>query len=352
MRIAVWPADEQGCGHYRLIFPARALLAQGADVRIDRTGPVCEWSQDWSRLSRPPSTAHIVKVRPYDADVVVIQRPARQHWTEMIPHLQAQGIRVVVDVDDLFDSIPKGNRAWQDYQSGGRYPAVAHSWIDEACKVADVVTCTTPLLLKRYGYGHGIVIPNLVPESYLSIDSFHYRNTVGWSGIVGTHTGDLELTDGAVAQAIRGDWEFHTIGPVDGVQSALKLDVEPSATGYLAFESWAPAVAELDIGIVPLGPSLFNEAKSALKASEFAAVGVPVVMSPTPDNLRLHRLGVGLVAESRGQWNRLISKLIGSDDFRAEIAGRGREVMATQTYEAHAGRWLDAWQGQAQEMAA
>lgn len=281
---------------------------------------------------------------PVDADVVVMQRPARMHWAEIIPHLKAQGVRVVVDVDDLFDSIPKGNVAARDFKAGGRYPSVAFSWIDEACKLADAVTCTTPLLLKRYGHGHGVILPNLVPESYLSIEPpFKWRQLIGWSGIVGTHPDDLEVTAGAIQASMRSEWEFHTIGPVDGVQKALRLRDEPSSTGYLAFESWAPALAELDVGIVPLSSSLFNEAKSALKASEMAAVGVPVVMSPTPDNCRLNALGVGLVADSRSQWQRLVSKLMGSEEFRADVAGRGREVMKTQVYERHADRWLEAW---------
>lgn len=327
------------------MLPARALAAQGADVRIDTEGPTCEWSRPWAGHKLPPEWTHVVSVRPYDADVIVMQRPARGAWHEVIPHLKAQGIRVVVDVDDLFDKIPKANRAYHDYQAGGRYPAVEHSNIDRCCQLADLVTCTTPLLAKRYGYGHAKVLPNLVPESYLSIERpFKWRDLVGWSGIVGTHPGDLEETGGAVAQALAGtEWEFHTVGPPEGVRRALGLSSEPSSTGLLAFESWAPALAELDVGIVPLGPSLFNEAKSALKASEFAAVGVPVIMSPTPDNLRLHRLGVGLVAESRGQWARLVSKLIASEELRSDLAGSGREVMATQTYEAHADRWLHAW---------
>ena len=30
-------------------------------------------------------------------------------------------------------------------------------------------------------------------------------------------------------------------------------------------------------------------------------------------------------------------------DARAQVAGRGREVAAGETYEAHADRWWDAW---------
>jgi hypothetical protein len=326
---------------YRQLFPARALMAEGADVAIDRTGPVVEWSQNWSRLEQPPASCRIVKVRPYPADVVVMQRPARMHWSEMIPHLQSQGIRVVVDVDDLFDAIPKTNiAAYQGYQRG----AVHFDYVDRACKLADVVTATTPALIRRYGYGHGVVLPNLVPESYLSIEAWGKRyRTVGWPGVTETHPGDLEVTAGAIPQALAGTkWGFHCIGTGNGVAKALGLR-EVTSTGMVDFDQYAMAVAELEIGIVPLQASKFNEAKSALKASEMAALGVPVVMSPTPDNLRLHKLGVGMVAESRSQWQRCVSKLIRDLSFREDLAGRGREVMTTQTFERQSSRWAEAW---------
>jgi hypothetical protein len=140
-------------------------------------------------------------------------------------------------------------------------------------------------------------------------------------------------------------WRFHVVGSAEGVACRLGLDEAPTETGKLAFGYWALRVAQLEVGIVPLADSVFNRSKSALKASEMAAVGVPVVMSPTPDNRRLHALGVGLVAASRNQWRRHLSSLLSSPERRAELAGRGREVMATQTYEAHCGRWLEAWTG-------
>lgn len=344
MKVAVFPADEMGCGHSRLIFPANALIAQGHDVVIDRVGPTIEWSENWSGRRMPPASCHVVKCRPYEAaDVVVMQRAVRQHFVELIPHLQKQGIRVVVDVDDLLDSIDKRNIAWKDHQAGGRFAAVAHSWLDEACKRADLVSVTTPALLKRYGFGHGIVLPNLVPESYLSVFGLKRPETIGWSGFVATHPGDLQATQGAVSSSMAGEWSFHVIGSPDAVRRDLGLRCEPTSTGKVEFIDYAAALAEIEIGIVPLGPGAFNEAKSALKASEMAAVGVPVVMSPTPDNLRLNRLGIGLIAESRGQWKRHLTRLVGSVDARYEMAEQGREIMSQNTYEIHAERWLEAW---------
>ena len=86
-------------------------------------------------------------------------------------------------------------------------------WIREAAKRADVVTVTTPSLLKRYGFGHGVVIPNFGAESYLTVVPEVRRQAVGWGGSVGTHPGDLDVTKGAISQALSGtEWGFHVIG--------------------------------------------------------------------------------------------------------------------------------------------
>jgi hypothetical protein len=106
---------------------------------------------------------------------------------------------------------------------------------------------------------------------------------------------------------------------------------------------YAAELARSAIGIVPLADSVFNESKSALKMSEFAAVGVPVVASPSPDNRRVHDLGVGLLAGDRKQWRQQVRRLIDSPDCRSQLAVRGREAIASQTYERQADRWWSAW---------
>ncbi|HEX3539643.1 MAG TPA: glycosyltransferase [Acidimicrobiales bacterium] len=344
MKVVVWPADLQGCGHYRLILPAQALQQQGADVHIDTVGPVVNWDRKWpgadDGLPPGPDVQYVSLAQPVEADVVVIQRPGRRWWADMIPDLHKQGVRVVVDVDDLFDGLSKSHVGHGSY----RQTHVHHEWIDRACQQADLVTATTAPLISRYGHGHGILLPNLVPAAYLAMSVPERPNTIGWSGVVGTHPGDLQTTEGTVQQVLaRTGWTFHTIGPVEGVQQALRLREKPSATGWVMFDDYPYALAELQVGIVPLEDSAFNHAKSCLKAMEMAALGVPVVMSPTPDNLRLHRAGVGMLASSRGQWARTLGRLCASRDARTDLAGEGRRVMADLTYETHCDRWWDTW---------
>lgn len=348
MRVVIYLPDSEATGHYRLVFPGAVLQAQGADVILSTQGPQIMWNRGQGRWKNnlPPPDAEVVGLaEPPDADVVVIQRPARKWWADIIPHIQEAGIGVVVDLDDRLDRVHMDNYAKKQYDPN-RIKHRDHDWThaDRACRLADVVTVTTPALRERFGYGHCTVLPNLVPEHYLRIDVGKKPQTVGWSGTLLVHPEDLHSTRGGVRTALdQTGWHFHVIGPGDGVKEALNLADEPSRTGFLPLDAYPISLSTLEIGIVPLKLDVFNESKSALKMGEMAALGVPVIASPTPDNARLHNLGVGELAMSQNQWAKRITALAKSADYRSELAGVGREIMATQTYERHAERWLKVW---------
>lgn len=340
MRVVVHPADEGGCGAYRLTFPAGVLANEGADVHVRST------PYDAVFQPSPLGDRVIDLVNDVDADVVVLQRPLHRHRVELMAVLQRRGVAVVVEIDDDFHSLHRKNPAWRQTN-----PAIDRDrnrdWLMRACERADLVTCSTPALAERYApHGRVVVLPNLVPAWYLTVDRqrIDERVVVGWSGSVHTHPGDLEVTDGQVAVAAEQTGAVvAVVGTGDGVQKALQLDVPPLASGWLPLAQYPQAVASFDVGIVPLALSPFNEAKSNLKMSEMAALGVPVVASPTSENRALHELGVGFVVHDDVGWWRATTMLCESDQLRAEMAEAGRAVMAARTYERQAWRWLEAW---------
>ena len=263
MKILVWPAgpDNDGVAQYRLLMPARVLADNDIEVEVDRTGPTILWDREWDGEMPPADIGVIGLAQRPDADVIVMQRPSRRHWSLIMPFLQAAGIRVVVDVDDRFDAIHKNHVGWHAYQP--QYaPGNNYRWISQACKTADLVTCSTPALQAVYGFGHSRVLPNFVPESYLAIEP-EPDECVGWAGSVRSHPADLQVTKGAVQEALEGtEWFFHTIGTGEGVQEALSLAEEPSATyEWVPFSQYPHRLAELGIGIVPLEDSAFNHCK-------------------------------------------------------------------------------------------
>lgn len=350
MKVIIWPSgrEDDAVAQYRLILPAQALRDQGADVTIggEGSGPALQWSHRFPKGQNPPDYAKVMGLaaKP-DADVVVIQRPALRFWTDAIPMLQKAGVRVVVDVDDLFSNLHR-NHAGRDGYDPNASEVRNYQWVDHACRLADMVTCTTPLLKQRYGYGHGLIIPNFVPERYLRIEAFRRPKTMGWTGSIFSHPADLQVTNGAVGQVCdSAGWKFHHVGTGLGIKDGFRLSEEPTNTGdtWVPFIKYPEYMAELSLGLVPLEDSRFNQAKSCLKMMEFASLGVPVAASSIPDNVRLHGLGIGSLVTHPSHWRKVLKSLVNNDERRRDMAGRGREAMADLTYEKQCWRWGFAW---------
>lgn len=259
-------------------------------------------------------------------------------------------MRVVVDIDDNFAALDRRNVAWVNTHPSFN-PDVNRHHLGKLCAIADLVTVTTPALARRYGaHGRVAIIPNHVPAWYLDVvQPVNPRIVVGWTGMVATHPGDLQVTGGAVARAVESTGAmFAMVGLTDQVKDNLGLAAEPATAGIVSLDVYPYAMSRFDIGIVPLDATAFNEAKSSLKGLEFAALGVPFVASDTGP---YRALPVGRVARRPRDWERALRVLIGSAELRAEMAGVGREWAATQTVEGNCGQWFDVWSSVGQRKA-
>jgi glycosyltransferase involved in cell wall biosynthesis len=357
-RVIVYPADMGRCGH-RLIWPARALADQGADVTVvtAEDPPEAQLQAQWGTLL--DGTRVLVDVEVPDADVVVFQRPLQRTLVEAIPRLQDAGVRVVVEIDDDFTAMSRRNVAWYSCQpTAYEHPVTKavmggpdRNWhhLAHACRIADLVTVSTPALAQRYGkHGRVRVVPNHIPASYLDVrPEPHDGVVVGWTGSVDTHPDDLQVTRGAVGRALRATGaSFAVVGTGNGVQRRLGLDQPVVASGWLPLDQYPHAVAQFDVGIVPLELSAFNEAKSALKGLEYAALGVPFVASPTEPYCTLDMTMIGRLAMRPRHWERELRWLIENPEARDESASRGREAVRERwTVEGNCEQWFDAWSG-------
>lgn len=356
-KIICYAADTGGCGHYRIIWPAEALRAQGADVELVYAGAGADkeigaafWIGD-----DPEHRLRLATSAP-DCDIAVIQRPLTEVLADSIPVLQQRGVKVVVEIDDDFENISPRNISWRNVRPPS--PSMAPEeriaqtrrnrlHLRRSCEAADLVVVSTPALAQVYGrHGRVAIVPNCVPEWYqwaAPIDPWDGAR-VGWSGSVQTHPDDLQVTRGAVQRALRATGaHFAVVGTGVGVQRALGLADRPAACGWQPLDRYPQLMASMDIGVVPLELTRFNEAKSWLKGLEFAALGIPFVASPTGPYLDLLARGAGLLGDTPKAWERLLRRLITNVDERAEVAQAGRDVASTLTIEGNADRWLDAW---------
>lgn len=341
MKVLALAADEGGCGFYRVRAPAAELKLLGVDVTvadgIDATA------------SKDADGMYSVSEIQTDADLIVVQRPLDNAMTAVIRQAQKQGIATVVEIDDDFDSVHRDNVAHESVTAG---KATGSQWVTEAASIADLVTVSTPQLTKYARHGRFAILRNYVPNSIFDtpVDAREPDLTrIGWTGTVQTHPNDLQETKGAVATILRNnDLAFNVIGDGKYVASNLGLDrgTEVYSTGWVDLGLYYQYLSKfIDIGIVPLEISPFNQAKSALKGLEYAALGIPFVASPTREYERMEAYGIGKTARNPSEWRRHLQRMLDRPEETERIAEEARGRIEEQfTYRVNAPQWLEAWE--------
>ena len=336
----MYPADEGGCGQYRMIMVSEILRQQGHDVRL-----IPPSARDGIGGDIDTRTGKLVGAKvPPDADVIVMQRVSMSHLVEAIPFIRARGVAVVVDMDDDLTRIDPSNPAFYAMHPRTGHPM--HTWRNahQACLNATLVTVSTPALLEVYApHGRGVVLPNRVPSRYLGIP--HPDSPViGWPGSVHSHPLDLQEVGPAVARLLREGRTYRGVGPAKGLREGLGLEVDPDTSGAVDIEDYPYELTTIGVGLAPLADTRFNAAKSWLKPLELSALGVPWVASPRVEYRRFHEAHkVGLLAERPKDWYQQVKKLTGNEALRVEQSAAGRAAAAANTLEAHAWRWWEAW---------
>lgn len=349
-RIYVWPADRYGCGMFRLAWPAQALAAAGADVTV--TFPDERW--DIGAKINKASGEVIDAVGPADADIHIIQRATHRYLVDAIPFWQAQGRRVVLDIDDDLSCIHPANPAWAGLHPAPENP---HSWnnLVRAARMADVVTVTTPALATRYRTD-AVVLPNYLPAGYYTppTDPAPERPdgplTICWPASIASHPNDAAPLANTLPRVLRETGtRLACLGAATSAPAYVRgfnLPTDPLMWPFADIDAWPALLARIDIGIAPLADTVFNRSKSCLKPLELSAAGVPWVASPRADYTAFHAAtGVGTLADRPSAWRAALKRLATDEVWRKEQAAAGLEAAAGWRIEQHAWRWLEAWLG-------
>jgi glycosyltransferase involved in cell wall biosynthesis len=359
IRVHALYADRMGCGDYRVRFPVQAVNASSRKLGViaeatDHIPADATFQGSECRIRR-------IDVPP-GVKVVSFQRPMKAALAGAIGWLRANrpDIGIVVELDDDLLGTPRGNTAYE-LISPKYSPGENIKWLQKAIQSCDVLTVSTPELARRYsGLNYQtMVVRNGVPSTMLDqdartmsrrpVDKKHPERIIGWAGYAGTHSGDLEVTGSALSDFVDGNSvKFRNIGPRDGVAAALGLQEDQiEASGWLKSDMYRIALGSVDIGIVPLADTRFNRSKSALKALEFAAAGVPVIASKLPEFEALRRQGMPLwlVKDRRREWAGAVKRLLALSDTELRDLSIAHREFTRQfgTVESHAEEWANAW---------
>ncbi|WP_237709823.1 glycosyltransferase [Stutzerimonas stutzeri] len=253
------PADQFGCGHYRLMQPFKAQQDAGL---ID------------GALSM--GLMHVADLERYDPDVILLQRQISEERLEAMRRMKAFSRAFkVYELDDYLPNLPMKSAHKQ------HMPKDIVKSLRRGLSYVDRFVVSTEALADAFsGFHHDIrVVENKLPPNWwLGLQGQRRtskRPRVGWAGGAG-HTGDLELI-ADVVKALAGevDWIFFGMCPeklrpyVKEFHAGVEISLYPAALARL----------NLDLALAPLEQNLFNECKSNLRLLEYGACGFPVICS-------------------------------------------------------------------------
>lgn len=269
--------------------------------------------------------------------------------------LQAQGVAVVMETDDLLSAVAFGTPGHDALVRKGLAARAA-----EAAREADWVTATSPALVGEYArHGRGSVVPNAVPRRIAELAPAYERVvepvTIGWSGSVYGHPYDLQELGSGLEQALAattGRSRFLVLGQKGDMRTRLGMAEEPEEVLWKPdVDTHLAAVGELfDIGIAPLRIDRSNTAKSWLEVLEYSARGVCSVRSPSAE---YERLGIGWRARSARDRAQGLTKAVQDPVWRREQARAAhQQVLDRHLTEHTVPLWVAAWERAAEHRAA
>jgi glycosyltransferase involved in cell wall biosynthesis len=280
-----------------------------------------------------------------DVDLWVLQR------AHLIGFRGTRGNKTVIGDQDDSPHLPKWHRAYKNAV------ALHHKEMNDGYRYVDAMTVSTPQLVEDYAdycdniyllrnYLDGEMWADVPQQSEVERD----RVRVGWMGAYDFHQGDVHVLRGVL-----GPWleqnpqvDFVVAGPkaerthdVLGISQAQRICVDGVAFGSGRL---AEITATMDIGLVPLEPCRFNEAKSHLKGMEYAACGIPVIATPTESYRYWVREGVnGLFASKPAEWRTALEAFVGDDAFRRDCGRNARAHALEHTIDKHIHEWEEVY---------
>lgn len=339
MKVMAFPSDLSGCSYYRIIEPIAAAERAGLDASYSYYFP--------NKTKRQGNGVHKVLGLTEEldgVDVVVFHRVMNHVLVDSIKFLRKAGIGVVIDLDDDLDSI-NAETTFGELYNPATNPRENWEHTRRACQLADVVTCSTPAIERRWGYGHGVVARNGVPPRVLDIEHIGGAG-IGWSGAPQTHVDDLEVVGDGLQRAISATGMLFTaatpVSALDEVQRRFSLEKRPAVIDWVEAGKHYENLAHFDIGIAPLANTSFSRSRSAIKVLELAALGIPAISSPLPEYLRVAEEALCTIAHTPPRWAyEIVHMSLPSEGYSEYLRARVKENHTTDvTILTH----IDAWE--------
>jgi glycosyltransferase involved in cell wall biosynthesis len=262
-------------------------------------------------------------IRSYSYDAVILQRELIATLPTLEPFTKWPRI---LDVDDAI---------WM-FRNGWGARVIANH--------ADHIVCGNDFLADYFARFHKpvSVIPTTVDTRRFLPHSHPENKIIGWSGSSSglSFLRSIEEPLGKVLADNPG-WRLRVVSDQRPDLSMIPKDrveyVRWKASGEVQ------AIAETDIGIMPLDDNLWSRGKCAYKMLLYMACSLPVVVSDIGMNHEiLQQNFVGYGVRTPGQWHEALNSLIHDPQLRHNAGQNGRRVVeASFSVDQAVTRWVE-----------
>lgn len=307
------PPLPNGCAWMRMVLPSREIQKYGWDtgVGLPRIHP-----------ERGIGIAHEDGVY-LGWDVSVFKLMMHETVPSLFQLMQANGSRIVVDVDDAHFALHEENVAHHSTNPHAN-PESNRMYYESGIRQADTVTVATDFLLEHYEQRCRDVrlIRNALDADRFQPVEHTDTPTIGWVGATYWRSGDLDVLKMWLPGFVKdhGTTVVHAGHiPGDGRHFGVRAGVPKVQTYPMQpVETYPSMLQPIQIGLVPLNLVPFSEAKSYLKGLEYAASGIPFIASPTHEYRLLAKEGIGRIASTPDEWRDHATELLDPNIRRAE----------------------------------
>ena len=277
-----------------------------------------------------------------DIEGVILYRCIRGNTLSLVRYARQKGIKVIYEIDDGLLNPPL-NEDWGQHYIHCGIPQIIRMFLE----AADLVKAGSRILAERMRvegfasiYQPYAVLPRTIKEI---LKGPPYR--IGYFGSF-HHQKDINLIFPAlltINEALGEQVEFEFVGCApEGWRRLSKVGFGNFEFNYELFLDDL-AARQWTIGLAPLRPTHFNEAKSNSKFREYAAVGVIGIyadLAPYHDCV-IHGKNGWICGSEPEDWVEVVKKII-NDRFRLRMIQEARNYIGVNhNPETVAGNWMD-----------
>ena len=273
-------------------------------------------------------------------DLIICCRPG----IDMIEFLKVcliGGKKVIVDLDDDFNSIPKHNPAYG--YTGAGHPTYLRELRRLLQHPGVITTYASAELQNRYKH-EGVVIPNSWDDenenwNFQKVKHDREGINIGFTGTA-THREDFAIIEPVIKKLLDEYKNLRIVVQLDEFIYKHFNDYEMQRLFLppLPFPDYPLSFRMFDILAVPLRDTRFNRAKSDIKLLECGASKTPYVASKLPVYEEWGWAGLTVADD---EWYEALKSLIDNEKMRREMGESGYEKAQTRKASLVNNKWVE-----------